>query len=282
MQYEGDVYRPPSEAGSLLVQVTIGCAWNKCTFCTMYKNKQFRVRPFVEIEQDLNECVPYAPSIRRIFLCDGNALVLAQDKLVPILEKIQQLFPNLEAVRCYASAKDILRKTPEELCQLRELGLEMLFIGLESGSDKVLQEVEKGETKQEMIAAAQMLKKAGIKQSVSIIAGLAGEDDWQEHMKETADALNQMQPEFLGLLVLMPHGEASLYGKQGESRFKAPSELQVLKEMNLLLQNLNLNNCYFTSAHASNRYNIKGRLPIDKPHVLEQVSHLLKRIENPA
>jgi len=274
MVYEGTVFRPPSEAHSLLVQVTIGCAWNKCTFCDMYTDKQFRIRTKDEIMADLREGAPYRDRIRRIFLCDGDAMMLPAPFLADLLEEIQKLYPDLEGVRVYASARDILRKTPEELKLLASLGLEMVYIGLESGSDKVLSLVHKGITKQEMIDAAAALRPAGIRQSTSIISGLGGEELSHEHIMETADALNQMQPDYVGMLVLHLGNDADMYRQLLEGTFRLPSSEQVLGEMKLLLQNLELNHCYFTSSHASNYINIKGLLPRDKQKMLASINRI--------
>lgn len=274
MHYEGMIFRPPSEADSLLVQVTVGCSWNKCTFCDMYTEKNFRIRNMDEIKADLKEGSRWRDRIRRIFLCDGDSLVLKTPMLLEILETIRELYPDLEAVRMYATAKDILRKSHEELCQLQQAGLEMVYIGLESGSDKVLEEVRKGITKAEMIEAGHAVTKAGIRQSVSIISGLGGQEMSEEHILETADALNQMQPDYVGMLVLHAGNDTDMYRKIAEGTFRLPSALQVLSEMKLLIQNLELEHCYYTSAHASNYIDVRGRLPEDKQDMLITIDRL--------
>jgi radical SAM superfamily enzyme YgiQ (UPF0313 family) len=272
MIYEGDIYRPPSEAESLLVQVTIGCSWNKCTFCDMYKNKKYRVRSLDEIVADLREMGQYRGRFKRIFLCDGDALVLPTPALEEILKEIGRLFPGLEGVRAYASARDILRKEPWELKLLAGEGLDMVYLGLESGSDKVLAAVNKGITRQEMIDAAALLKEAGIKQSVSIIAGLGGEEMSEEHILATADALNEMQPDYLGLLVLHDGNDSGFFDLSGErDGFRLPSPRLVLDETRLLLEHLELDDCYFTSAHVSNYFYLKGRLSREKQRLLAQI-----------
>jgi radical SAM superfamily enzyme YgiQ (UPF0313 family) len=277
MIYEGDIYRPPSEAESLLVQVTIGCAWNKCTFCGMYKGKRYRIRSLEEVLADLREAGRYRGRFKRIFLCDGDALAMRTELLEQILEEIRRLFPDLEGVRVYASARDILRKEPGELKRLAELGLDMAYVGLESGSDKVLAAVNKGITRQEMIDAAALLRDAGIKQSVSVIAGLGGgrEEMSEEHILETADALNAMQPEYLGMLVLHESDDEGQLWPGGEgvlqNGLRRPSPRQVLAETRLLIEHLELRDCFFTSAHASNYFYIKGRLSRDKQKLLAQI-----------
>ena len=273
MVYEGDIYRPPSEADSLLVQATIGCSWNKCNFCNMYKRKKYRVRPVEDVKADLRSALPYRGRFRRVFLCDGDALALPMPFLTEILEEIRSLFPELEAVRVYASARNALKKTPHELESLAKLGLDMAYFGLESGSDKVLTAINKGITKQEMIDSAVLVKKAGIKQSVSIIAGLGGEAMSEEHILETADALNKMQPEFLGMLVLHSGSDSNLsYLYNEDGRYRLPSSKLVMAETRLLLENIELQDCLFTSAHVSNYFNLKGRLPGDKRKMLDQIN----------
>ena len=281
MHYEGTIFRPPSEADSLLVQVTVGCSWNKCTFCDMYSDKQFRVRNLDEIKADLVEGTRWRNQIRRIFLCDGDALVLKTPMLLEILGTIRELYPDLDAVRVYASAKDILRKSHEELCQLHEAGLEMVYIGLESGSDKILEEVNKGSTKAEMIAAAKAATDAGLRLSISIISGLAGHkpQDSREHILETADALNQMQPDYVGMLVLHAGNDTDMFRKIAEGTFRLPSATQVLEEMKLLIENLDLKHCYYTSAHASNYIDVRGRLPEDKEAMLRNIERLTKLVK---
>lgn len=278
MHYEGTIFRPPSEADSLLVQVTVGCSWNKCTFCDMYSDKQFRVRNLDEIKADLVEGSRWRNQIRRIFLCDGDALVLKTSMLLEILETIRELYPDLDAVRVYASAQDILRKSHEELCQLHEAGLEMVYIGLESGSDKVLEEVNKGITKAEMIAAAKAATDAGLRLSISIISGLGGQEFSREHILETADALNQMQPDYVGMLVLHAGNDTDMFRKIAEGTFRLPSATQVLEEMKLLIENLDLKHCYYTSAHASNYIDVRGRLPEDKEAMLRNIERLTELV----
>lgn len=277
MKYEGSVFRPPSEASSLLIQVTIGCAWNKCTFCDMYADKKFRVRRMDEILADLREGARYRDRFKRIFLCDGDAMALGADKLFEILAAIEELYPGLESVRAYGNARDVLAKTPDELAKMRKMGLDMVYIGLESGSDKVLEKVNKGITRAEMIEAAQMLKKAGIQQSISIIAGLGGEAGWREHILETASALNEMQPEYVGMLVLTPGSDSRMHSETATACVQPPSAMQVLEEMKLLLENLTLSDCFFSSAHPSNYATVKGHLPEDKEKMIAFVTRLIEQ-----
>lgn len=279
MQYEGSIYRPPLEADSLLIQVTIGCAWNECKFCTMYKDKKFRVRPMEDIRRDLAECSVYGHHYQRIFLCDGDAFVLSADKLLEILGMIRQYFPHIEAVRCYGSARDVLTKTPEELKEIRAMGLDNVVMGLESGNDQLLAASNKGATKADMIKAGQMLREAGISQAVSVIAGYGGDEMWREHILDTAEALNGMQPQRLSLLVLSPNPEYGAAAHKDYEWIYAPSPLQVVKEMKLLVENLELEDCFFNSIHVSNYINIRANLPRDKDEIIEVLDEVLASAE---
>ncbi|MDR3231995.1 MAG: radical SAM protein [Synergistaceae bacterium] len=271
MRYEGMIYRPPSEADSLLVQATIGCSWNRCTFCSMYRDKKYRVRPLDEVMADLREAASSVGGFRRIFLCDGDALALPMPFLTAVLEEIGRLFPRLDAVRIYASARNVLNKRQDELRSLAALGVDMAYIGLESGSDRVLSAVNKGITAREMVDSAVMLRDAGIKQSISVIAGLGGEELWEEHILETANVLNAMQPEYLGMLVLHTGDDAGPAPLFDDGSFRLPTFRQVLAETRLLIEKLELKDCLFTSAHVSNYFYLRGRLSREKQKLLREI-----------
>ena len=224
-----------------------------------------------EVMADLKEAERYRGRFKRIFLCDGDALALPMPFLTQILEEIKRLFPDVDGVRVYASSRDILQKEPLELESLAKLGLDMAYIGLESGSDKVLTAINKGITKQEMIDAAAALHKAGIKQSVSVISGLGGKAMSEEHILQTADALNKMQPDYLGMLVLHEGEDVGLYYVTEEQGLRVPSSRQVLAEMRLLIEHLELENCFFSSAHVSNYFYVKGRLSQEKQKILDSI-----------
>ena len=220
MRYVGEIYRPPSEAYSLLVQVTIGCSHNKCTFCNMYKAKQFKVRKLEEVLEDLAWARNHYNRVERIFLCDGDALCLANHKLLVILDYIKEHFPECERVTTYGRATDVIRKTDEELRELKEHGLEMVYIGAESGSQRILDKVNKGETREELIEGVQRLENVGIKTSVTFISGLAGPDDWQEHAIETGKMIAEMNASYVSLLTLMLQPPAPLLDDYREGKFK--------------------------------------------------------------
>ena len=274
MRYVGDIYRPPSEAYSLLVQVTIGCSHNKCTFCNMYKTKQFKVRNMDEVLEDLAWARQHYKRVQRIFLCDGDALCLANHKLLTILDYIKEHFPECERVTTYGRATAALAKTDEELRELREHGLSMVYIGAESGSQKVLDMVKKGETREELIEGTKKLEAAGIQTSVTFISGLAGTELWEEHAIETGKMITEMNASYVSLLTLMLQSPAPMLDDWAAGRFNKLSAEEVLAETCLMLKHANpTKSCVFRSNHASNYVSLRGNLPEDKENMLG----LLKR-----
>ncbi len=277
MRYEGMVYRPPSEAYSLIIQITIGCAHNKCTFCSMYKEKSFRIRSLEEIFEDLEMARRTYSHVDKIFLADGDALVLKTDRLVAILDKIRVLFPECGRVGIYGRHGDIARKSEEELKLLKEKGLGIVYLGAESGSAKVLQDICKDATPEELIAAVRKVEACGIKASVTFITGLAGRDGWQEHAIETGKMITAMEPSYVGLLTLMVEPGTPLYKDIKEKRFNLLSPAEVMLETALLLENANPKKpCVFRSNHASNYLSLKGDLPQDKERLLAQIRHAME------
>ena len=277
MRYEGDIYRPPSEAYSLLIQVTIGCSHNKCTFCSMFKDKRFRVRDVKEVIEDLEMARKTYRKVERIFLCDGDALCLSTDKLLVILDKIRELFPECQRVSVYGSAKDVLRKTPEELVTLREAGMGMIYLGAESGSQKVLDAVCKGVTREQMIEAVRKIEDAGIPASVTFISGLAGKEGWEEHAIETGKMISEMNASYVGLLTLMLDFRAPITGQIDRGELTLLSGEEVVAETYLLLKHANPTKpCVFRSNHASNYVSLRGNLPADKPRMMEQLQRAME------
>lgn len=277
MRYIGDIYRPPSEAYSLLVQVTIGCSHNKCTFCNMYKAKQFKVRKPEEVLEDLAWARGHYNRVERIFLCDGDALCLANHKLLVILDYIREHFPECERVTTYGRATDVIRKTDEELRELKEHGLEMVYIGAESGSQKILEKVNKGETREELIEGVQRLEKAGIKTSVTFISGLAGPDDWEEHAIETGKMIAEMNASYVSLLTLMLQPPAPLLDDYREGKFKLLTPEEVLAETCLMLQYARPSKpCVFRSNHASNYVSLRGNLPMDNESMIASLKRCME------
>jgi Fe-S oxidoreductase len=272
MRYEGSVYRPPSEAYSLIVQVTIGCAHNKCTFCSMFKDKRFRVRNVKEVLEDLDSARQHYRNVNRIFLADGDALVLQNKDLLVILDHIGKLFPECERVGIYGSPQDVLRKSKAELEELRDHGIGIIYIGAESGSDKVLADIKKGATRAEIIESVKRIEASGIPASVTFISGLAGTDGWEDHAIQSGTMITEMEPSYVGLLTLITEPGTEMHRDIKEGRFRLLSPMEVVKETELLLQNIKVEKtCVFRSNHASNYVSLKGDLPQDKERMLAQL-----------
>ncbi|MBR1993396.1 MAG: B12-binding domain-containing radical SAM protein [Firmicutes bacterium] len=272
MRYEGDIYRPPSEAYSLLVQVTIGCTHNKCTFCKMFKNKKFRVRALEEVLEDLAWARARYSRVERMFLCDGDALALSNRRLIPILEYIKENFPECERVTIYGRANDVNKKSAEEMKELYDAGITMVYIGAESGSDEVLKAVNKGVTRQELIDAVRKIEDCGMEASVTFISGLAGKDGWDDHAIQTGTMITEMNPSYVGLLTLIVEPNVPMYDdiQSGKLRLLSPEE--VMQETLLMLEHTHVNKkCVFRSNHASNYVSLRGDLPQDKEKMMDML-----------
>jgi radical SAM superfamily enzyme YgiQ (UPF0313 family) len=280
MRYEGNIYRPPSEAYSLIVQATIGCAHNECTFCSMFKDKRFRIRKIDEILEDLEEARRQYRRVGRIFLADGDALILKDDDLKTILRRIGALFPECERVGIYGSPQDVLRKGVLRLAALKEEGLGIIYIGGESGSDRVLAKVKKGVTSGEIVAAVRMIEESGIHASVTFISGLGGTKHWEEHASETGRVISESSPSYVGLLTLMTEPGAPLHKEIKEGRFELLSPTNVIKETLLLLEYVDVRrDCVFRSNHASNYLALKGTLPGDKARLIAELKSVSGRAD---
>lgn len=276
MRYEGTVYRPPSEARSLIIQVTIGCAHNRCTFCSMYKDKKFRVRELSEIIEDLEFARKIYPKVSRVFLADGDALVLSAEKLAVVLDKINQLFPECERVSAYATPKDILRKDENELKLLKSKGLLLLYMGIESGDDDLLKKIDKGASVNDMIQAGRKAKEAGLALSVTMISGLGGLKGSNSHAEGCAKIVNDIQPEYASFLTLMLEENTKLYEEYKSGEFKILEPIDVLSELRLFIQNTNLKDCVFRANHASNYISLAGTLGRDKQKLLREIDTALE------
>ncbi|MDY2959553.1 MAG: radical SAM protein [Hornefia sp.] len=274
MRYEGDIYRPPSEAYSLLLQVTVGCTHNKCTFCSMYKDKKFHLRKMDEVIEDLEDARKTYRRVERIFLCDGDALCLSNEKLMIILKKIQELFPECKRVNVYGRAKDVLHKTPEELKELYENGVRMVYLGAESGSEEVLRRIRKGETAEELIAAVHAIEESGIKASVTFISGIAGRSGWRDHAVSTGKMIAEMNASYVALLTLMLDPRASIMKEVESGQLELLTPEEVIAETYLMMEHMNPTKpVVFRSNHASNYLSLRGNLPDDK----EEMMGLLRR-----
>lgn len=272
MRYEGDIYRPPSEAYSYILQITIGCAHNKCTFCGSFKAKQFRIRKLEEVYEDLNMAREYYRKVGRIFLADGDALVCKNEYLLSILKRIKEQFPECQRVGIYGRAKDVLRKTDEELAELRDNSITILYIGVESGNPEILRRINKGETREELIEAVQRVNRIGIETSLTFLSGIGGRELWRENAIDTGTMISEMEPTYASFLTLMLVPGTDLYEQHRRGEFELLTPEEVLKEAELMLENINVKNkCIFRSNHASNYVALKGDLPQDKERMLEQL-----------
>ena len=278
MRYDSDlIYRPPGEWRSYLLQCTIGCSHNKCTFCAMYKEKQFRVRPLEEILEDVDMARDYyGPGVERVFLMDGDAIVMKTEQLLKILEKLYQNFPNLQKVTTYAGPKSTLSKSMTELKELRQAGLTRAYLGVESGSDAVLTAINKGCTAAQMLKAGQNLVEAGIDLWAILILGLTGQDgDWEEHVLSSAKIINEMKPRHLSAMTFGPAKGTPLGDDVLAGRFKVCTPDHVLEECRMLIEHLDVDPLHFTSNHASNYLPLKGGLPEDKERFLSMIDQAL-------
>ena len=278
MRYDSDLlYRPPGEWKSYLLQCTIGCSHNKCTFCAMYKSKKFRIRPVEEILEDIDMAREYyGPRLERVFLMDGDAIIMKTDDMLRILRKLYDTFPRLQKVTTYAGPKSTLAKSVDELKALREAGLSRAYLGVESGSDAILKAINKGCTADEMLRAGQHLVEAGIDLWAIVIMGLAGQEgDWEEHILSTAKMINEMKPRHLSAMTFAPAKGTALGNDVLAGKFKVCTPDQILEECRLLLEHLDVDPLHFTSNHASNYLPLKGSLPEERDHFLSLIDQAL-------
>ncbi|MGI9009774.1 MAG: radical SAM protein [Nitrososphaeraceae archaeon] len=276
IDYVFPLYRPPSEANSLIFQVTLGCSFNQCSYCDMYRTKKYSERTWKEIKMEIDITSKSYPDTKRIFLADGDAINLSTERLVQILEYIYKKFPSLERVSCYAMPKNLLQKTDAELMTLRSAGLKMLYLGIESGSDTILKKVTKGATYRTIVQSCKKAKENNYVLSCMIILGLGGKKYTLEHIEETAKIVSEVSPDYLGALNL--HLDVSLHN-EFMTKFNEPFEflndMQILTELELLISKINSSSpIIFRANHASNVYSIKGTLPDDKERILELISQL--------
>ena len=274
MDYEGFIIRPPSEAYSLLLQVTTGCSHNKCTFCGTYRQKKFKIKPLEQIKKDLAEARHYE-DVQKVFLCDGDALIIPQPRLEEILELINQNLPDIERIGTYANAKSILRKSIEELKKLKALGLKMIYLGVETGNRELLKEIQKGVTYEQMVEAGRRVKEAGMTLSVTVLLGLGGIEKSIPHALDTAKILTDIDPDYVGALTVMFVPETELYEDYLAGRFVLPDTFGFIRELYLMIAKSYFTDCYFTSNHASNYLSIKARLPREKEKILKMIDSVI-------
>ncbi len=273
MEYEGIVIRPPSEAESLILQVTLGCSHNRCTFCPTYKGRRFRIKDLDQIKGEIEEMAAYGP-FRKVFLADGDALIIPQPKLLEIFDALNRKIPGLRRVGIYGNAKSILRKDVSELKALAERKLGIVYLGVETGDEALLEKIHKGAGYAQMVEAGRRVKEAGILLSATVLLGLAGTEGGQRHATETARILSDIDPDFASALTLMVVPGTPLHDDMEAGRFRLPSLFELLEELGTIIVRSNFSRCYFTSNHASNYLPIKARLPKDK----EAVVNLIRRV----
>ncbi len=275
MHYEGNIIRPPSEADSIILQVTVGCSHNKCTFCGTYKGERFKIKDESVIDQDIRYAARNLSFLRRVFLADGDALIIPQPKLLWIFRRIREDMPWIQRVGLYGNAKSILRKTPEELQELRQLGLGIVYLGLESGDPQVLRDIRKGVGPERLIEAGRRVRDAGLKLSVTALLGIAGRARSLEHARATGEVLSAMDPNYVGVLTLMvlPNTEVGQLARVGRFDLLEPKEL--LLELREMLAHTNLSRGLFLSNHASNYLPIRVKMPADKDKALQMIDRAL-------
>lgn len=274
MDYVGSIYRPPSEANSLLLQVTLGCSHNRCAYCAMYREKRFRAKRWATIEKDLHEAASIGPHFRRVFLCDGDALILSFEKLRRILTAIRQHLPWVERVSVYGDTRSVLRKSVEQLRALRELGLGMVYHGVESGDDEVLRAIDKGGTRAQVVETAGRLRDAGIDHSVILLLGIGGVEGSEKHALASASLLSEIDPPYVGVLTTTVVPGTPLHDAARRGAFVLPSKFQMLRELLILVENAKLSRCRFSSNHASNYLPVRCTMPMDQ----EQVVRILRDV----
>jgi radical SAM superfamily enzyme YgiQ (UPF0313 family) len=279
LPYIEPVVRPPSEARSLILQVTNGCSWNRCTFCEMYTQpqKRFRLKPQAEIERELESIAGMAVPVRRVFLADGDAMTLSYRRLKLILEAIGRYLPDVRRVSSYCLPRNLKNKTVDELAELKALGLELFYVGCESGDDLVLERVSKGENFESSLSALRKIKAAGSKSSVMILNGMGGKRLSEQHAVNSARLMNEAQPEYLSTLVVSFPAGIERYQAGFKGEFESLDQPGLFLEMYTLLEHLELENTVFRSDHASNYLVLKGTLNRDKQGLLRKVGDALKR-----
>lgn len=280
IQYEGTLYRPPSEANSLILQATIGCSYNRCTFCAMYRDKRFRVRPMAELAEEIEAVAASvgrgaSGEVTKVFLADGDALVAKSRFLEELLDRLNVAFPNLRRISCYASPQSLQVRKPEELVRLREAGLTQLYLGVESGSDAVLERLDKGVDAEEMIRVAAKAAAAGMKLSTMVLLGAGNRAGSHEHALASARVINAIQPRFASVLVMTPVEGTPLMDSAERGEVDDLSPIELAQELRTFLAATDLRGTIFRSNHASNYLALKGTLPKDRDALVGVLDEVL-------
>ena len=277
MRYEGQIYRPFSEASSYLLQCTVGCSHNKCTFCGMYKEKKYRVRSLREIEEDIRMAKEEFGDCEKVFLCDGDAIDIETGMLLEIINTLYRTFPSLRHVGTYVGPRSTLAKSMGELNALRDAGLTKGYLGVETGDDELLSKIKKGVTREEMLRAGQNLLTAGINLSVMVLLGIGGRGEAsRRHALETAKICNEISPQYLAALTVTPVPGTTLYRELREGKFELPDPFETLEEMKLMLEHITVDNLKFVGTHVSNYLPITGTLQVDKEKMIALLDYVLK------
>lgn len=276
MRYEGAIFRPPSEADSYILQATVGCSWNRCTYCDMYRAKKFRVRSLDESLEDLGQAGRrYSHAVQKIFVGDGDALVLPMDHWLPILERAREGFPQLRRVSCYAMARNVLEKSDEELKELCDAGLKQLYIGPESGDNRTLKKIAKGDDFDAHVEAAQKAHRAGMRISVIALLGIGG-DEPEQHARATAKLITAMDPEFFSALTVTIVPGTPLAKQAARGKFEVPDVPDLLKELRIMVDEARPTRALFRTNHASNYLPLAGELPKDRARIVDVIDAALR------
>jgi radical SAM superfamily enzyme YgiQ (UPF0313 family) len=277
MKYEGMIFRPPSEAESLILQVTVGCSYNRCTFCSAYRGKSFRIKGREEVKEDIDEAASYGMKIPRVFLADGDALILPQEELIWTLRYLRTRLKDLERVGIYANARDVLSKDVEQLRELKELGLGILYLGLESGNRDVLRRIKKNATVEKLIEAASRVKESGILLSVTVLLGIGGVDLSRAHAEDTGKVLSAMDPDFVGALSLMVVPGTPIEKEIETGKRVLPTPFGLIEELEVMIEHSTFSRCFFASNHASNYLPLRVRMPEEKETALRRIREVLRK-----
>jgi radical SAM superfamily enzyme YgiQ (UPF0313 family) len=276
MRYAEPLFRPPSEADSFILQATLGCSWNACTYCAMYRGRRYRVRPLDAVLAEIAEAgARFAGEVRHVFVADGDPLGMALDHWEPILRALAAAFPRLRRVSTYATARNLLEKSPEELKRLRELGLALLYIGPESGDDGTLHRLAKGATAADHVEAARRARAAGLEQSLIFLLGVGGRERSEEHARASGRLASAMDPRFLSTLTLTVVPGTPIARLEEQGRFELPEVRGLLRELRWFVEEAHLSAAIFRSNHASNYLPIGGRLPRDREAILAAIDEAL-------
>lgn len=276
MKYEGMIYRPPSEANSLILQVAVGCSYNRCTFCHSFQEKKFRIKSFDEIKEDIDEASSFG-AIPRVFLADGDALVIPQPDLIRILDYLNLKVEGLERVGIYANAVDILKKEVTELQELKARGLGIVYLGLESGNAEILKRIRKNATAEQMIQAGKRVKEAGILLSVTVLLGIGGVDMSGAHAEDTGKVLSEMDPDYVGALSLIIVPGTPIEKELRTGKLVLPTPFELIRELETMIAHCRFTNCFFASNHASNYLPLRIRMPGEKEQALRLIREVLER-----